>query len=41
MVKIYAHFTDQDAEDEKRKCSPADNVQIDQPKATRRGFRNA
>ncbi len=40
MVKIYAHFTDQDAEDEKRKCSPADNIQIGAPKGKRRGFRN-
>jgi integrase/recombinase XerD len=41
MVKIYAHFTDdQDAEEEKRKCSPADNVQIDPPTRKRRGFRN-
>ena len=41
MVKIYAHFTDKDAEEEKRKCSPADNVQIEMPQRKRRGFRNS
>lgn len=41
MVKIYAHFTDQDVEEEKRKFSPADDVEIEQRnKAKRRGFRN-
>jgi site-specific recombinase XerD len=40
MVKIYAHFTDQDAEEEKRKYSPADDVVIEPQKAKRRGFRN-
>ena len=40
MVKTYAHFIDQDTEEEKRKCSPADNVQIAMPKGKRRGFRN-
>jgi integrase/recombinase XerD len=39
MVKIYARFTDQDAEEEKRKYSPADDVQIELEKAKRRGFR--
>ncbi|HKS70308.1 MAG TPA: hypothetical protein VJQ45_07805 [Ktedonobacterales bacterium] len=40
MVKIYAHFTDQDAEEEKRKYSPADDVVIDPQRTKRRGFRN-
>jgi hypothetical protein len=40
VFEAHAHFTDQDAEEEKRKCSPADNVQIDLPKGKRRGFRN-
>jgi integrase/recombinase XerD len=39
MVKIYAHFTDQDAEAEKRKYSPADDVPIDAAQVKRRGFR--
>jgi site-specific recombinase XerD len=39
MVKIYAHFTDQDAEEEKRKYSPADDVPIEGNKIKRRGFR--
>jgi hypothetical protein len=30
MVKVYAHFTDQDAEEEKRKYSPTDDVEIEQ-----------
>jgi hypothetical protein len=37
MVKIYAHFTDQDAEEEKRKYSPADDVPTEPQKARRRG----
>lgn len=40
MVKIYAHFTDQDAEEEKRKYSPADDVIIEPQRTKRRGFRN-
>jgi integrase/recombinase XerD len=40
MVKIYAHFTDQDAEEEKRKYSPADDVVIEPQRIKRRGFRN-
>lgn len=40
MVKVYAHFTDQDAEEEKRKFSPADDVQIEGQHIRRRGFRN-
>lgn len=40
MVKVYAHFTDQDAEEEKRKYSPADDVVIEPQRAKRRGFRN-
>jgi site-specific recombinase XerD len=39
MVKVYAYITDQDAEDEKRKFSPADDVEIEQRKIKRRGFR--
>jgi site-specific recombinase XerD len=39
MVKIYAHFTDQDAEEEKRKYSPADDVEIEPQRIKRRGFR--
>jgi integrase/recombinase XerD len=41
MVKVYAYITDQDAEDEKRKFSPADDVEIEQRKIKRRGFRAA
>jgi site-specific recombinase XerD len=40
MVKVYAHFTDQDAEEEKRKYSPADDVEIEPQRVMRRGFRN-
>jgi site-specific recombinase XerD len=40
MVRVYAHFTDQDAEEEKRKFSPADDVQIEGQSTRRRGFRN-
>lgn len=40
MVKVYAHFTDQDAEEEKRKYSPADDVVVDAQRTKRRGFRN-
>jgi len=40
MVRVYAHFTDQDAEEEKRKYSPADDVEIEPTRAKRRGFRN-
>jgi site-specific recombinase XerD len=40
MVKIYAHITDQDAEEEKRKYSPADDVALEPQRVTRRGFRN-
>jgi site-specific recombinase XerD len=40
MVKIYAHFTDQDAEEEKRKYSPADDVAIEPQRIKRRDFRN-
>jgi site-specific recombinase XerD len=40
MVKVYAHFTDQDAEEEKRKYSPADDVEIEPSRVKRRGFRN-
>jgi site-specific recombinase XerD len=39
MVKVYAYITDQDAEEEKRKFSPADDVEIEQRKIKRRGFR--
>jgi len=41
MVKIYAYFTDQDAEEEKRKYSPADDIEIDRRDGTRRGFRKS
>jgi hypothetical protein len=40
LAKIYAHFTNQDAEEEKRKYSPADDVEIEPQRAKRRGFRN-
>jgi integrase/recombinase XerD len=40
MVRIYANFTDQDAEEEKRTYSPADDVEIERQKSKRRGFRN-
>jgi site-specific recombinase XerD len=40
MVKIYAYITDQDAEEEKRRYSPADDVEIEQRRVSRRGFRN-
>jgi site-specific recombinase XerD len=40
MVKIYAHITDQDAEEEKRKYSPADDVALEPQRVKRRGFRN-
>ena len=40
MVKIYAHFTDQDAEEEKRRFSPADDVELEVKKVKRHGFRN-
>ena len=40
MVKIYAHITDQDAEEEKRKYSPADDVEIEPRRIKKRGFRN-
>jgi site-specific recombinase XerD len=39
MVKVYAYITDQDAEEEKRKFSPADDVEIEQRHARKRGFR--
>jgi hypothetical protein len=39
MVKVYADLTDQDAEEEKRKYSPSDDVEIEQRKIKRRGFR--
>ena len=39
MVKIYAFITDQDAEDEKRKYSPADDVEIETRRPQVRGFR--
>lgn len=39
MVKIYAYITDQDAEEEKRKYSPADDVEIEPQRTKRRGFR--
>jgi len=39
MVRIYANMTDQDAEDEKRKYSPADDVELEPQKVKRRGFR--
>ncbi len=39
MVRIYANLTDQDSEDEKRKYSPADDVELEAPKVKRRGFR--
>lgn len=39
MVKVYAHFTHQDAEEEKRNNSPADDVHIGPETAKRRGFR--
>src|SRR5262249_61091218 len=39
MVKVYAHITDQDADEEKRKYSPADDVEIEQRHPKRRGFR--
>jgi site-specific recombinase XerD len=41
MVKIYAYFTDQDAEEEKRKYSPADDIEIDRRDGPRRGYRTA
>ena len=40
MVKIYAYITDQDAEEEKRKYMPVDDVEIEASKVRRRGFRN-
>jgi hypothetical protein len=40
MVKIYASITDQDAEEEKRKYSPPDDVESEPRKAQRRGFHN-
>ena len=40
MVRIYAYFTDQDAEDEKRKFSPADDVELETKEIKRRGFRH-
>src|SRR5579875_7943 len=39
MVKVYAYITDQDAEEEKRKYSPADDVEIEPRQVKRRGFR--
>jgi site-specific recombinase XerD len=39
MVRIYANVTDQDAEEEKRKYSPADDVELEASKVKRRGFR--
>jgi hypothetical protein len=39
MVRIYANLTDQDAEEEKRKYSPADNIELEPKKITQRGFR--
>jgi site-specific recombinase XerD len=39
MVRIYANMTDQDADDEKRKYSPADRVELEPEKVKRRGFR--
>jgi site-specific recombinase XerD len=39
MVRIYANFTDQDADEEKRKYSPADRVELEAPKVKKRGFR--
>ena len=39
MVRIYANVTDLDAEEEKRKFSPADDVELEQRKVKQRGFR--
>ncbi len=39
MVKLYAYFTDQDADEEKRKYSPADDIEIDRHNGRKRGFR--
>jgi site-specific recombinase XerD len=39
MVKIYAYITDQDADEERRKYSPADDIQLEERKPHRRGFR--
>jgi hypothetical protein len=38
-VKVYAHFTDQDTEEEKRTYSPADEVEIEPQRVKRPGFR--
>jgi site-specific recombinase XerD len=39
MVRIYANVTEQDSEEEKRKYSPADDVELEPAKVKRRGFR--
>ncbi len=38
MVKIWARISDQDAEEEKRKYSPADDVAIESREVKRRGI---
>ncbi|MBA3824252.1 MAG: tyrosine-type recombinase/integrase [Ktedonobacterales bacterium] len=39
MVRIYANIADTDAEEEQRKYSPADRIELEPTKVKRRGFR--
>jgi hypothetical protein len=39
MACIYANLTDQDAEEEKHKYAPADDIELGPKKVTQRGFR--